>query len=295
MDKKQISIIIPTYNRAALLPVAIQSVIDLNSEIWELIIIDDGSDDDTHDVVRPYLKDIRIKYYYQENTGVSAARNRGAHIAEGEYLIFLDSDDFLNSDLVSSLKEAQFHNYDIICWQVLKIIDGKRSVWKPKKLGRIYNGITASFLAGSVCYKRDIFLAVGGYDEKLNFGENYELGMRISHLQNLRMKIINKLLLFNIVNTLNRTSNSLENRLDSYFHMYEKHVHRYRKDRISDFEMNYLIGYVLEKSNKLVAAKKFYKKSWLRAPWQPKPFLKLIYFALLPDRYLIDNQEDSED
>lgn len=257
-----------------------QSVIELQSNLWELIIIDDGSDDDTKEQIKPFLKEDMIRYHYQENKGVSAARNKGAELANGEYLIFLDSDDTLHKDLMRLLLRAEFYRYDVICWQVIKVIDGKKSTWKPVKLGKIYNGITAIFLAGSICYKKQVFLDAGGYDENMKFGENYELGMRVSDQQDLKLKVINKSLLFNFVNTTHRTSNSIENRLDSYFHMYVKHRERYRKDRKSQFEINYLLGYVLEKSGKPVAALKFYKKSWLTAPWRPKPFLKILYFSL---------------
>ncbi|UZH55505.1 glycosyltransferase family 2 protein [Salinimicrobium tongyeongense] len=280
MKSRIISIIIPTYNRGDLLVRAVQSVIDLETEVWELIIVDDGSFDDTKIKLLPFLTDRRIRYFYQKNKGVSAARNKGVEIANGEYLIFLDSDDTLHKDLLSFLIKAEFYRYDIICWQVIKFIDGKKSIWRPVKLGKIYNGIIASFLAGSICYKKQVFLNVGGYDESMKFGENYELGMRVSNKKDLKVKIINKSLLFNYVNTTHRTSNSLENRIHSYFHMYEKHRKRYLKDRKSNFEINYLIAYVLEKSGKPVAALKFYKKSWLIAPWKTKPLLKFFYFSL---------------
>lgn len=281
MSTNKISVIIPTFNRAHQLPRAVQSVLDQNTELWELIIIDDGSSDETRQVLQPFLKETKVRYYYQDNKGVSAARNKGAQLAGGDYLIFLDSDDFVNSNLIKSLIEAEYYNYDIICWQVLKVIDGMKSLWKPVKLGKIYHCITASFLAGSICYKKQIFVTAGGYDEKMSFGENYELGMRVSDVEDLRLKIINKPLMVNIVSTFNRTSNSLENRLDSYFHMYEKHKKKYKKDNKSRSEINYLLGYVLEKSNKPAAALKFYKKSWMTSPWKPKPFLKILYISLI--------------
>lgn len=89
-----VSIIICTYNRAALVTRAIQSVLEQSYDHWELIIIDDGSQDDTRDVITPFvLIDSRIRYYYQINRGLATARNTGIELAGGEFITFLDSDD----------------------------------------------------------------------------------------------------------------------------------------------------------------------------------------------------------
>ena len=88
------SVIIPTYNRAGFLPTAIESVLAQSYENWELIIVDDGSIDETSEVVEKYLPDRRIKYYWQENSGRSTARNTGCQSAIGAYLCYLDDDDF---------------------------------------------------------------------------------------------------------------------------------------------------------------------------------------------------------
>lgn len=86
------SIIIPTYNRARFLSRTIQSVLAQTCEDWELVIVDDGSVDDTRQVVASF-HDSRIRYVYQENAERSAARNNGIRHATGEWICFLDSDD----------------------------------------------------------------------------------------------------------------------------------------------------------------------------------------------------------
>lgn len=126
-----LSIIIPSFNRAHSLPAAIESVLNQTYDNWELIIIDDGSTDSTAGVIEKYKNDTRVRYYYQDNLGVSAARNLGATKARGKYLIFLDSDDSFKPGLVQRLAEIEFWNYDLICWEVLKNIDGKFFHWKP--------------------------------------------------------------------------------------------------------------------------------------------------------------------
>jgi glycosyltransferase involved in cell wall biosynthesis len=87
------SIILPTYNRASFISKAIESVIDQLYNKWELIILDDGSTDNTKEIVLSFNDD-RIRYIYQENKERSAARNNGIRNAKGEYICFLDSDDY---------------------------------------------------------------------------------------------------------------------------------------------------------------------------------------------------------
>ena len=88
------SIIIPAYNRAYILPETIHSIQEQSYENWEVIVVDDGSKDNTREVVEQIsLKDTRIRYAYQENAERSVARNNGADQAKGSYLMFLDSDD----------------------------------------------------------------------------------------------------------------------------------------------------------------------------------------------------------
>ena len=96
-----ISVIIPCYNRANVISKAIESVINQTVKEWELIIVDDGSTENVKEVINPFLKDDRIKYFYQENKGVSTARNYGVNNSQGNFIVFLDSDDFLYQNALS--------------------------------------------------------------------------------------------------------------------------------------------------------------------------------------------------
>jgi glycosyltransferase involved in cell wall biosynthesis len=93
MDSQiKFSVVLPTYNRAHHLPQAIESVLGQTYADWELLVVDDGSTDDTETVVRGY-QDARIRYLSRENGGPGAARNTGLEAATGDYIAFLDSDD----------------------------------------------------------------------------------------------------------------------------------------------------------------------------------------------------------
>lgn len=113
------SIIIATYNRAKYINIAIESVIKQTVTDWELIIVDDGSTDRTRQIISPYLQDKRIKYIYQENKERSVARNTGISSSKGEYICFLDSDDYYLphhlQTFVDYLKNNGTCEKDILC------------------------------------------------------------------------------------------------------------------------------------------------------------------------------------
>ncbi|NBU88196.1 MAG: glycosyltransferase family 2 protein, partial [Betaproteobacteria bacterium] len=87
----QVSVVLPTFNRAAWLPHAIDSVLHQRFQDFELIVVDDGSSDDTPEVLKRYGD--ALKWVTQPNAGVSCARNRGISMARGDWLAFIDSDD----------------------------------------------------------------------------------------------------------------------------------------------------------------------------------------------------------
>ncbi len=89
----EFSVIIPTYNNEKTISRAIDSIINQTYPNWELIIVDDGSTDNTEQKVQPNLRNPKIKYFKQPNSGVAIARNTGFQYSTGEFIVFLDSDD----------------------------------------------------------------------------------------------------------------------------------------------------------------------------------------------------------
>ena len=133
------SIIIPTYNRAGLLKKAIQSILDQTFQNWELIIIDDGSEDNTQELGNSF-EDIRIRYFYQKNKERSAARNVGIQHAKGKYLCFLDDDDYFLSNHLEVLEQRiKEKNYPIAIFRTgmiskFKNKEIKESLFDSKKV-----------------------------------------------------------------------------------------------------------------------------------------------------------------
>lgn len=107
IDEKQplISIIVPCYNTEDYMEQCLDSLIHQSYKNLEIIIVNDGSLDNTDAKIQPYLCDKRIRYIVQENKGLSGARNTGLDIMKGEYVCFMDSDDFIHKDYVKILYE----------------------------------------------------------------------------------------------------------------------------------------------------------------------------------------------
>ncbi|MGA9213446.1 glycosyltransferase [Kaistella sp.] len=114
IEKPLVSIIVPCYNAEKYMEACINSVILQDYENWECILINDGSKDNTFDLINDFeTKESRIRVFTQENLGLSATRNKGINNANGEFLFFLDSDDILSNDAISTLVSS-FQNNDII-------------------------------------------------------------------------------------------------------------------------------------------------------------------------------------
>ena len=130
MNDILISVIIPAYNVAGYVEKAVESILAQTESRWELLLINDGSTDDTGARCRVLADgDKRIRYFEQSNAGVSAARNRGLDEARGEYVTFVDSDDaLLPETLQRLLEEAQKYGADIVEYGFYRVDQDKKTV-----------------------------------------------------------------------------------------------------------------------------------------------------------------------
>lgn len=110
-----VSIIIPAFNAEKFIAETIQSVLAQTYSSWELIIVDDGSTDNTANIIKTFFQNDRIRYCYQPNAGVSAARNKGIELSKGEYLAFLDADDLWHNQNIE-LKISTLKKNSSIGW-----------------------------------------------------------------------------------------------------------------------------------------------------------------------------------
>lgn len=124
--ENKISIIIPIYNASKYLKECLDSIINQTYSNLEIILIDDGSNDNSYDICKEYAKkDKRIILKKKNNEGVSATRNLGIEICTGKYILFIDSDDYCNENMIEKIL-YNFQNYDLIIWGYNKIYKNKK-------------------------------------------------------------------------------------------------------------------------------------------------------------------------
>lgn len=202
--KPGVSVVIPAYNYAHYLPFAIESALIQTYKPIEVIVVDDGSTDNTQQVVANYGK--KVKYVYQQNAGLSAARNTGILSATYDYLVFLDADDVLEPVMIESAMDKFFElspDYGIVAC-LSKYIDSNGNLIKHADFYFHPQGeITAHdillmtrFAPSSVVVKKEVFQVCGFFDTSLKSSEDRDMWIRaaskfkiyLSGEQNVRIR-----------------------------------------------------------------------------------------------------------
>ncbi|MGP0128477.1 MAG: glycosyltransferase family 2 protein [cyanobacterium endosymbiont of Rhopalodia musculus] len=173
----EVSVILATYNRAEYLTGCIQSVLNQTYQDWEFIIVDDGSQDHTFEIVNPYLKNFsKIRYLKHKNKGAALSRNAGIKASFGRYITFIDSDDqYLFNHLQSRLDFFQTHP------EIELIVGGFKAneetwvtdYYNPDQKVNIQNCVICPTLFG----KRYVFFELQGFQDIL-YGEDTDLWER---------------------------------------------------------------------------------------------------------------------
>jgi glycosyltransferase involved in cell wall biosynthesis len=179
-----VSVIIPTYNRGWILRDAIESVLSQDFKNFELIVVDDGSTDDTPSILSDY--EDRLVSVFQKNSGVSAARNKGIIKASGRYIAFLDSDDEWLPEKLSKQMDFFLKNPDALICQTEEIWIRNGVRVNPKKRHRKYSGMffdqslrLCLVSPSAVAIQKTVFDQIGLFDETLPACEDYDLWLRV--------------------------------------------------------------------------------------------------------------------
>jgi len=178
MTQTLISVIVPCYNQAQYLDECLQSVLDQTYERWECIIVNDGSPDNTEEVAKIWIeKDSRFKYLYKENGGLSSARNAGIEIAQGKWILPLDSDDKIGNRYLE-LAQKEFDDYNLIYCKanLFGIVEAPliNSDFSYEQL--LYKN---PFFCSAI-FKKKFWKTVGGYDVDFVYGyEDWEFFINI--------------------------------------------------------------------------------------------------------------------
>lgn len=211
----RVSVVIPTYNREKLIPKAIDSVIAQTYQNVEIVVVDDGSSDHTLDVIKAYDRD--ILYVFQENRGIAGARNTGMQKCSGDYIAFLDSDDYWKPEKLARQMRL-FHEhpeYGLVASQCASVeADGSfREKNRPGTSGWILQSLfRKNFIrTSSAVITRRCMEKVGLFDATLREGEEYDYWLRIAAV--FPIGFINESLAVYVDNPKGASTDSLAGRL----------------------------------------------------------------------------------
>jgi len=290
---QKISVIIPTYNREIFVVKAIDSVLNQSYTDYEIIVVDDGSTDDTRKALEAYAN--KISYIYQENSGVGSARNTGIKAAQGEWVAFLDSDDEWTKDYLSSqMEQAKKYPHAVAhTTNVAKFsLDGMRSNHFSERnfldkfkdrpclvFERPLRVILTHELwwIQSSILRRDILLQAGLFDTRLSIAEDLDVIARVAlrgAFTFCRKELVE---IFRREETIeNLVAQSLKKGIN-YYKSFGKVIDSLlstheltwmEKATISRIMSNHLraLGNVLVMAGKVFEARQSYKKSFSRYP-----------------------------
>lgn len=186
----KISIIVPVYNVEKYLPRCLDSIIGQTFKDWECLVIDDGSTDTSGTICDEYaIEDDRIKVFHRNNSGVSSSRNYGLDMANGEYIIFIDSDDYwIDSDSLDNLI-SQIRDNDVVRGEYIKVYDSGEIIEpiRNKKAldsnrissyDMITKGIAGEYFSFLFLFRKSAINDIR-FDETLSFREDMDFLLKI--------------------------------------------------------------------------------------------------------------------
>ena len=242
-----VSVIMPAYNAAKYIATAIESVLIQNYRNFELIIINDGSTDNTEEIISRY-KDERIRYFKQENRGLAATHNRGIKESLGEYVIKLDIDDMMIPDFISSHLQVfeQSPETDLVYCDDYLIDDNAkpiRIIERPEYSDR-KTLIRDLFKSGfpvvpfRTCIKKSVFERIGFFDENLIIGEDYDM-MRRFVRQGLKMRHLKGALYLRRLNSESLSKNCSQKKAEDLFDILNRYTETFEyRELFPDIDWN---------------------------------------------------------
>ncbi len=230
-SKPLVSAIITTKNRADLLPRAIESVLKQTYQNLEIIVVDDGSSDQTPAVIAEYQKEnVIILIRNEKSVGACRARNQGIERAQGEFVAGLDDDDQWHPERISILLQSYDDSFACITSNDRRITSNRSVIWRKKKQITLDDLLYSNSVGNQVLAKKQRILDVGGFDESLRAAQDYDLWIRLCEKFG-PIKVVQKPLQ-NIYNetSADRISNP-KSQLHGYLSVYKKHKSKMSRDQ----------------------------------------------------------------
>lgn len=259
--EKKISIIVPVYNAEKTISRCVDSIICQSYKNLEIILVDDGSSDNSYNICKSYTKkDARIKLFHQENQGVSAARNYGLNNVTGEYCTFVDSDDYLNSQMYSSMMSA-VRKYDcdvVLCDCYKDYSDGSKQLYSHAIREGYYNRDQLEkeyfphlLIMPDMEYPATISICLCLFKTNLIFNDEEKLKIKFAdHIRFSEDLLFGAELLYNansfyymkgtalyhyVMNSQSATHTFQADKWDDYVRLYNLIVNAFGKSKVSDF------------------------------------------------------------
>jgi len=288
-----VSIIIPTYNYGHFLVKCIDSVLNQTYSNIEIILVDDGSTDNTNEIIHTKYKN-KVKYIYQENKGASVARNKGIDIARGEYLSFLDADDFFIPTSIEDRLNILQNNKEIgwvySKWQYVdtegniieKASQNASFAYNKRLRGNIFINMLSGTLinTSAVLIKRSCVEDAGGFDERLPAFQDYDFWLRVSHRH--LVEYLDKVTVYMTVHRRSISSTQppyparaiINKKIEKNYGDYLDEL-GIRWRQIKAAEHNYLGGISLRK-NQINSALEHFRASVIQYPFQKRVYLQIL-------------------
>ena len=246
----KVSVIIPTFNRAAFLESAIESVLNQTYNDFEIIIVDDNSSDNTYEVVASF-KDVRIKYIrHRENKGVSAARNTAIRVCKGKYIAFLDDDDEWVPEKLQKQVELQDKSSSNICgvYSDRVIIDrlSNKIISKGLQSNKVRGNLLSQLVMHNqintctVLLRKRCLDDVGLFDETISYMEDRDLWIRLS--LNWDFEYIDEPLTRTHIHKQNHLSSRLKEQIEGRKKLLRKYSNLFNKDKKTWSKLTLLQG-----------------------------------------------------
>lgn len=253
-QEKMVSVILPTYNRAYCLERSIRSVLEQTYENLELIIVDDGSTDDTPGLVAS-IHDVRIRYIFTKlNQGASAARNFGLQYVTGDFIAFQDSDDYWRAEKLSLQVQEIEREQAAFCYHKVQYDLGKgqlailpqADIPLEKKRGDIYAQLLYENMVDcpALLVRRECLEEVGGFDVGLKALEDYELALRLGNA--FRAAFVDEVLI-----DKSYTQDSVSLQAQNYLDASCEILFRYQKDYVQTGNFDHRVLRILEDAQRI--------------------------------------------
>lgn len=235
----KVTVIIPTYNAIQYIDKAIKSVLTQSFENYEIIVVDDGSTDNTQESLDKYVQNRSIRYFYQHNGGPSSARNKGIAKSISDYIAFLDSDDeWTPFYLEKSIMFLEENNYDWVCSayirkernsgkEEIKRLDSASLDNNGRDVNMLKNGLfyfsSVPIITNTILAKKSLFDTVGYFDETFHSGEDWDMWLRFEEA-GFKGGYLDEPLAYYMIRDDGITKSNVGSQRDYHLELAEKHA-----------------------------------------------------------------------